>query len=247
MIPDTDFIANSGSTPLTPTTPPSDIPSIPIYGQQPQVENLPAVTPQTEPIVSSVPETQQYTSAQVTPGFEQNVVENPIEFIRENTPSNEPVNTEPSILEPKGANEEAILDSKEEAEPTDDIVTMKELLVALLDNQKIRDFSDFPPEMTNPQFYTAESSGREMIQPFGIDKIRFGLDEFSKALKTSIPLDENTYLLKYISGRTTNDGKSIKPRFLKCTKDQVEKWDKVIQEKNQTSQTQVPETNYFNG
>ena len=254
MNPNTDVMPNLAEAQSAPSITPFNNPlNIPADEQQLQAETpiLPPTqdnVPYTQPNEPYIQEPQpasdiEVDRQQLQQNLEQNTGENPIDFIRENTPSNENMPAQQSQI-PIDVVES---DSKERPEQGEDLTTMKELLAALLDNQKIRDFSDFPPEMTKPGFYTAESSGREMIKPFGIDRIRFGLDQFSEALKNSVPLDGDTYILKYVSGRKTSDGKDTKPKFLKCTREQVEKWTKEVQGRDQTSQTQIPDTNYFSG
>ncbi|NLB12108.1 hypothetical protein GX830_01885, partial [Candidatus Dojkabacteria bacterium] len=131
------------------------------------------------------PETQQFPN-------QQEVREpSPMEYVKENTPSNDPVvpsvNEIPSTIpsQPEVAETEEI-DVKALKE---DVETIKRILVTILSKKEIMDFSVVPLDLIEPTFEVSNTSKRSMIFPFGGPAIRYGLDEFKKALEKVISLD----------------------------------------------------------
>ena len=215
-----------------------------------QEQNLPPqqptytdpVIPGTEPITPQIEETPE--------------TDNPINFIRQETPSNDEYVSaqEPRIQQNISAPEEPEFtpvpetttlksefvetDNKEPLEKKLD--SLKDLIVAILDDQKVKDLADYPSELLNPEVF-GSSSGRKMIKPFDIQTVRFGYTEFKKALENPMFLDDNTYILKYLSERPRDDGSTPEPRYLKCTKEQVDRWKEFVQETDQSNNTQLQE------
>jgi hypothetical protein len=113
--------------------------------------------------------------------------------------------------------------------------SLETLLPDLLDGRKIKDYTDYPSDL-EPKILSG--SGREMILPFGIVTVKFGKMEFKKALENAMPVDENTYILRYMSERKREDGSQAEPRLLKFTKEQIDKcYSKIQQEEQQTQIT----------
>lgn len=204
--------------------------------------------------------------------------EDPIEYVRNNTPGNPETATpsKPSISqEPEGefaqggppqppvANSEEVTSQppvtnpkvEEEKDPEDlkqEINSIKQeldslreklhsfetLLPDLLVGRKIKDYTDYPDQ--EPKILSG--SGREMILPLGIVTVKFGKREFKKALEDAIPVDEDTYILRYMSERQREDGSQAEPRLLKFTKEQIDKCYSKIQQNEQ--QTQVSGQQY---
>jgi hypothetical protein len=178
-----------------------------------------------EPKPTPQPEVTQHQVPPVSEGAQAREVEetdDPMEYIRRNTPGN--------LGTPQVEKEGPQENLKEE------LNSVKELLSAFLGGKKIKDLTEYPEELLNPEVFTS-SSGREMFKPFGIQTIRFGYEEFKKSLESAMSLDEETYILRYMSERPREDGSRPEPRLLKCTKEQVDKWKSVIQQREQ--QTQV--------
>jgi hypothetical protein len=215
--------------------------------QQPTQEQGQEPTPQPEvtqpqvPPVSEVPQTPEVEETEET--------DDPMEYIRRNTPGN-PDNSTPQV-NPEVPQEPRVVTPEETPQPVnnpqieeegpqenlkEELNSVKELLSAFLEGKKIKDLTEYPEELLNPEVFTS-SSGREMFKPFGIQTIRFGYEEFKKSLESAMSLDEETYILRYMSERPREDGSRPEPRLLKCTKEQVDKWKSVIQQREQ--QTQV--------
>jgi hypothetical protein len=200
---------------------------------------------------------QSQAQPQVPPISEQpatSETDDPLEYIRGNTPRNPdtftPSSPEISPDPAKSAEKEVtpqppVTTSETEKEDSQEdlkkeIASVKELLSALLEERKVKDFTVYPRELLNPEI--TSYSGREMIKPFGIQTVRFGYEEFKNALDNAMVLDENTYILKYLSERPREDGSQPEPRLLKCTKEQVDTWKTEIERKEQ--QTQIAGQQY---
>ncbi|MDD4382509.1 MAG: hypothetical protein PHE21_04200 [Candidatus Dojkabacteria bacterium] len=249
---------------------PSDVPMSNI--NQPQNFNEPPVAEATnEPLASQqgaeIPnpwanqQSQQNLESQ-TPQ-QPSETDDPLGYIRENTPSNDTPNVamqaeipsqeptvEPNPVTPTSSYQpeiapEAPLATPESREKEqslqEQLNSVKEMLSLVLEDKKVKDFTNYPMEMVNPEIYTPEDSTREMIKPFGIMTVRFGYPEFKKALENPLALNEDTYILKYLSGRIRKDGSSPEPKFYKCTKEQVNKWRAEIErvERNKASHTSL--------
>lgn len=177
------------------------------------------------------PETQQFPN-------QQEVREpSPMEYVKENTPSNDPVvpsvNEIPSTIpsQPEVAETEEI-DVKALKE---DVETIKRILVTILSKKEIMDFSVVPLDLIEPTFEVSNTSKRSMIFPFGGPAIRYGLDEFKKALEKVISLDANTSILVYQSERIRNNGKTPEPKYMKVTPGQIEVFKTAIANKERAN------------
>jgi hypothetical protein len=195
----------------------SNIPSEQPLQQAPQEQPVEPIShyqpPQQDFNPVQYPEDQQFPNQVVETPEEQPVQEeksvDPIAFIRENTPGN---------------------DTSAEIEDTDtkdlreQLAFVKDLLGVLIASKKIRNYSDYPDEITQPTFHTSTASGREMILPFGkfTNTVRFGLAEFKKALDNALKLNEESIILTYQSERVGSTGQKPQPRYLKFSEKQVE-------------------------
>jgi hypothetical protein len=191
---------------------------------------------------ADIPQPGVIPNTQETPKTEEKAYD-PISFIRGETPHNsEPeekvLPTNPPEFKP--VQQESTVNPEMESLEKQ-LVSVKELVSVLLNNQKIRDFTVFPVELGNPEVFISENSGREMIKPFGIEAIRFGFAEFKVALDNALFLEENTYILKYLSERPREDGSTPEPKYLKCTSEQIKKWKDYVQETEQGDHTQLQE------
>lgn len=183
----------------------------------------------------------------VSEDFSAPEADDPLEYVRNNTPGNRgtsspvspEISTNPAMRSEEELTPPITNPETEKEDPQEDLkaelASVKELLSALLEERKVKDLTVYPRELLNPEVITT-SSGREMIKPFGIQTVRFGYEEFKKALDTAMALDESTYILKYISERQREDGSQPEPRLLKCSKEQVDRWKAEIERKEQGGQ-----------
>ncbi|NLB12041.1 hypothetical protein GX830_01545, partial [Candidatus Dojkabacteria bacterium] len=133
----------------------------------------------TTPEQSSQQDLNQAQFPDIQPFVNQEPESSPMQYVKENTPSNDPV----VPFEVAETEETDVKSLREEVE------TIKSILLALLNKKEIKDFSVLPIDMTKPTFEVSNTSKRSMIFPFGGPAIRYGLDEFKKALEKVISLD----------------------------------------------------------
>lgn len=173
------------------------------------------------------PETQQFPNQQQEEGEI-----SPMQYVRENTPSNDP--SVPPVSElPRSTPSQLEVSETEK----DELQTVKSILRDILNKTEIKDYSVLPIDMTKPTFGVSNTSERSMIFPFGKHTIyiRFGLEEFKEALEKVISLDANTSILVYQSKRISNNGELPKPRYIKFTPEQIEVFKTAIANKEMSN------------
>ncbi|MDD2577963.1 MAG: hypothetical protein PHP96_01065 [Candidatus Dojkabacteria bacterium] len=179
----------------------------------------------TTPEQSSQQDLNQAQFPDIQPFVNQEPESSPMQYVKENTPSNDPV----VPFEVAETEETDVKSLREEVE------TIKSILLALLNKKEIKDFSVLPIDMTKPTFEVSNTSKRSMIFPFGGPAIRYGLDEFKKALEKVISLDANTSILVYQSERIRNNGKTPEPKYMKVTPGQIEVFKTAIANKERAN------------